>query len=224
MTRSFRIAPSILSADFACLGQEVRAVEAAGADLIHFDVMDNHYVPNLTIGPLVCSAIRPHVSIPIDVHLMVRPVDRLIADLCACRSQHHHLPPRSFRPCRPQPRADSGQWLPGRSGLQPGHTAPLARSRVGPAGPDPANVGQPRIRRSTVHRVHPGQGRRGSCAGRSACRNGWATHLNRGRWRRKGRQHRSSGSGRSGYLRRRIGGFRLTGSGGRISIRDGGLA
>ena len=80
MTRSFRIAPSILSADFACLGQEVRAVEAAGADLIHFDVMDNHYVPNLTIGPLVCSAIRPHVSIPIDVHLMVRPVDRLIAD------------------------------------------------------------------------------------------------------------------------------------------------
>jgi ribulose-phosphate 3-epimerase len=75
---AIRIAPSILSADFARLGEEVRAIEAAGADMVHFDVMDNHYVPNLTIGPLVCEAIRPHVSIPIDVHLMVEPVDDLI--------------------------------------------------------------------------------------------------------------------------------------------------
>ena len=74
----FRLAPSILSADFAKLGAEVRAVQEAGADLIHFDVMDNHYVPNLTIGPLVCEAIRPHVHLPIDVHLMVEPVDALI--------------------------------------------------------------------------------------------------------------------------------------------------
>jgi len=73
-----RIAPSILSADFARLGEEVRNVAAAGADWIHFDVMDNHYVPNLTIGPLVCEAIRPHVQLPIDVHLMVEPVDGLV--------------------------------------------------------------------------------------------------------------------------------------------------
>src|ERR1700681_3463506 len=75
--RSYQIAPSIHSADFARLGDEVRSVIDAGADLIHFDVMDNHYVPNLTIGPLVCRALKPHVSVPIDVHLMVTPVDAL---------------------------------------------------------------------------------------------------------------------------------------------------
>ena len=77
---TFRIAPSILSADFARLGEEVRAVEAAGADLLHFDVMDNHYVPNLTVGPLVCAALKPHVRMPLDVHLMVKPVDRIIPE------------------------------------------------------------------------------------------------------------------------------------------------
>ena len=79
--KDFLIAPSILSADFAKLGAEVDASLAAGADVVHFDVMDNHYVPNLTIGPMVCSALRKHgVTAPIDVHLMVSPVDRIVQD------------------------------------------------------------------------------------------------------------------------------------------------
>ena len=92
-----RLAPSILSADFARLGEEVRAIEAAGCDLVHFDVMDNHYVPNLTIGPLVCQAIRPHVAIPLDVHLMVEPVDALIPLFAAAGADIITLHPEASR-------------------------------------------------------------------------------------------------------------------------------
>ena len=90
------IAPSILSADFARLGEEVDAVAAAGADLIHFDVMDNHYVPNLTVGPLVCEALRKHgVKVPIDVHLMVKPVDRIVPDFAAAGASYISFHPEA---------------------------------------------------------------------------------------------------------------------------------
>ena len=117
---TFRIAPSILSADFARLGEEVRAVERAGADLIHFDVMDNHYVPNLTVGPLVCAALKPHVKLPLDVHLMVKPVDALVPAFAKAGANiisfHPEASDHVDRTIAPHPRAR----LQGRPGAQPG--------------------------------------------------------------------------------------------------------
>ncbi|MDR0563689.1 MAG: ribulose-phosphate 3-epimerase [Azoarcus sp.] len=93
----YRLAPSLLSADFACLGEEVKNVIAAGADWIHFDVMDNHYVPNLTVGPLVCKALRPLTKAPIDVHLMAEPVDRLIEDFIEAGADFISFHPEASR-------------------------------------------------------------------------------------------------------------------------------
>ena len=95
MIRPTRIAPSLLSADFARLGEEVRAVVDAGADFVHLDVMDNHYVPNLTVGPLVCAAIKPYAGVPIDVHLMVKPVDRIVPDFASAGASYVSFHPEA---------------------------------------------------------------------------------------------------------------------------------
>src|SRR6476660_5197105 len=95
MTRTHRIAPSLLSADFARLGDEVRSVISSGSVCLHVDVMDNHYVPNLTIGPLVCAAIRPHATVPLDVHMMVKPVDRIVPDFAAAGASYISFHPEA---------------------------------------------------------------------------------------------------------------------------------
>ena len=141
---TFRIAPSILSADFARLGDEVRAVERAGADLIHFDVMDNHYVPNLTVGPLVCAAIKPHVKLPLDVHLMVKPVDRIVPDFAKAGANIISFHPEASRPRRPHHRAHQRARLQGRPGAQPGDAVSLARPHARQARPGADHVGQSR--------------------------------------------------------------------------------
>ena len=160
---TFRIAPSILSANFAKLGEEVDNVLAAGADIVHFDVMDNHYVPNLTIGPLVCEALRKHgVTAPIDVHLMVKPVDRIIPDFAKAGATYITFHPEAsehvdrtiglIRECGCKP------------GLvfNPGHAAGRARIHAGQARHGAADVGQPGLRRPEVHPLRARQGAQGA--------------------------------------------------------------
>ncbi len=102
------IAPSILSADFARLGEDVSAVLDAGADIVHFDVMDNHFVPNLTIGPMICDALRNYgIDAPIDVHLMVEPVDRIIPDFAKAGASYITFHPGGEHACAPNDRPDS---------------------------------------------------------------------------------------------------------------------
>ena len=203
------IAPSILSANFARLGEEVDAVLAAGADIVHFDVMDNHYVPNLTIGPLVCEALRKHgVKAPIDVHLMVRPVDRIIPDFAKAGATYHQLPSRGQRARRSHHRADPRAGLPGRAGVQSGHAARLPRPHAAT-----------QLDLVLIMSVNPGFGGQKFIPGaldkiaRSAAahRRQRPRGAARSRRRREGRQHRRDRARRRRHLRGGLGDLRRAG-------------
>ena len=167
--------------------------------------MDNHYVPNLTIGPLVCEALRKHgVTAPIDVHLMVKPVDRIVPDFAARRRHLHHLSPRGERSRRSHHRADPRERLQARAGVQSGDAARLARSRARQAGHGVADVGQPGLRRPEVHPAAAGEAGGGAQAHRCERPRGAAGD----RRRREGRQHRRDRAGRRGHVRGGLGDLR----------------
>ena len=182
---SIIISPSILSADFARLGEEVNAVLAAGADWIHFDVMDNHYVPNLTIGPLVCEALRKAgIKAPIDVHLMVSPVDALVTDFAKAGATSISFHPEATQHVDRtiQHIRDSG-CKPG-SGIQSGDPAQLAGLRDRQDRYGVADVGQPGIRRTEIHSAGAGRSspRRARESRRAAATSGWKSTAG-SRWR-----------------------------------------
>ena len=200
------IAPSILSADFARLGDEVDAVLAAGADIVHFDVMDNHYVPNLTIGPLVCEALRKHgVTAPIDVHLMVKPVDRIVPDFAKAGATWISFHPEASE------HVDRTIGLIREQGCRPG----LVFNPATPLDWLDHTLDQldlvlimsvnPGFRRPEVH---PGRAARSSREVRRRIDAGGRDGAARDRRRREGRQHRRDRAGRRRHLRRRLGDLR----------------
>ena len=160
------ISPSILSADFAKLGEEVRAIDAAGADWIHIDVMDGHFVPNLTIGPGVVKALRPHSAKPFDVHLMISPVDQFPRRLRRGRRRHHHRPSRSRAAPPPHVQRIKVARQEGGRVAQPGDAGQDARLCARRNRPGPGDERQSRLRRAEVHR-QPAEEDRGRSPTRS---------------------------------------------------------